>query len=64
MPEQLNRSQTQTVVMIENWLLRLATAVLVLLLKHTRAELYAYCIGLLQMEDSKPILILQGRLGE
>ena len=53
-----------TVLLIEFELVAAAAAVLVLLLKHARAELYAYCIGLSQVEDSKPILIPQGRLGE
>jgi hypothetical protein len=51
-------------VMIEFELVASVAAVLVLLRKHALAELYAYCIGLSQVEDSKPILILQGRLGE
>jgi hypothetical protein len=50
------------VVMIEFKLVALAAAVLVLLL--AQAELYAYCIGLSQVEDSKLILISQGTLGE
>ena len=48
--------------MIEFELVALAAAVLVLLL--AQAELYAYCIGLSQVVDSKPISILKGRLGE
>jgi hypothetical protein len=52
-----------TGVMIEFELVALAT-VLVLLLKHAQAELYAYCIGLSQVEDRKPILISQHRLDE
>ena len=49
--------------MIELELVALAAVVLVLLLKHAQAELYAYCIGLSQVEDSKVILISRGRLG-
>jgi IS4 transposase len=53
-----------TVESIEFELVALVAAVLVLLLKHVQAELYANCIGLSQVVYSKPILISQGRLGE
>jgi hypothetical protein len=53
-----------TVVIYQFELVALAVAVLVLLLKQARAELYVYCIGFSQMEDSKLMLILQGRVGE
>jgi hypothetical protein len=52
-------------VMIEFELVALVVAMLVLLRKkHAQAELNAYCIGLSQVVDSKPISILKGRLGE
>jgi hypothetical protein len=53
-----------TVVLIEFELVALAAAVLEFLLKHAQVELYAYCIVLSQVEDSKPKLISQGRLDE